>query len=79
MGRLADEINQAGGLHVELNREGDLVQHVGGLVNPTALVPGALEDLFDRLPEAERAVADPSAAGGAQASDAGRYRPILFG
>jgi hypothetical protein len=37
---------------------GDLVQHVGGLVNPTALVPGAREDLFDRLPEAERAVAD---------------------
>src|SRR5262249_45020014 len=47
-----------GGLHVGLNREGDLVQHVGGLMNPTALVPGAWEDLFDRLPEAERAVAD---------------------
>src|SRR6267378_501982 len=46
------------GLHIDLNREGDLVQHVGGLVNPTALVPGAREDLFDRLPEAERAVAD---------------------
>src|SRR5260221_69699 len=45
------------GLHIDLNREGDLVQHVGGLVNPTALVPGAREDLFDRLPEAERAVA----------------------
>jgi len=43
---------------IDLNREGDLVQHVGGLVNPTALVPGALEDFFDRLPEAERAVAD---------------------
>src|SRR5437870_13726225 len=28
------------GLHIDLNREGDLVQHVGGLVNPTALVPG---------------------------------------
>ena len=27
-------------------------------MNPTALVPGAREDLFDRLPEAERAVAD---------------------
>ena len=51
-GRLGDEINQAVGLHVELNREGDLVQHVGGLVNPTALVPGAPgKDLFDRLPE----------------------------
>ena len=46
------------GFHVDLNREGNLVQHVGGLVNPTALVPGAREDLFDCLPEAERAVAD---------------------
>src|SRR4051812_3465652 len=46
------------GFHVDLNRESDLVQHVGGLVNPTALVPGAREDLFDCLPEAERAVAD---------------------
>ena len=27
-------------------------------MNPTALVPGAREDLFDRLPEAERAVAN---------------------
>ena len=34
------------------------VEHVGGLVNPTALVPGAREDLFDRLPEPERAIAD---------------------
>src|SRR3979409_1858020 len=57
-GRLGDEINQAVGLHVELNREGDLVQHVGGLVNPTALVPGARKDLFDRLPERASAVAD---------------------
>src|SRR4051794_20162802 len=46
------------GFHVDLNRESDLVQHVGGLVNPTALVPGAREDRFDCLPEAERAVAD---------------------
>ena len=45
-------------LHVDLDREGDLVQHVSGLVNPTALVPGARKDLLDRLPEAERAVAD---------------------
>src|SRR5258707_2928911 len=45
-------------LHVDLDREGDLVQHVGGLMNPTALVPGARKDLLDRLPEAERAVAD---------------------
>src|SRR5713101_4331955 len=45
-------------LHVDLDRAGDLVQHVGGLVNPTPLVPGARKDLLDRLPEAERAVAD---------------------
>jgi hypothetical protein len=43
---------------VDLNGEGNLVQDVGGLMNPTALVPTALEDLIDRLPEAERAVAD---------------------
>src|SRR5512132_1030410 len=45
-------------LHVDLDRESDLVQHVGGLVKPTALVPGAWKDLLDRLPEAEPAVAD---------------------
>src|SRR5450755_4964597 len=45
-------------LHVDLDGEGDLVQHVGGLVNPTALVLGAGKDLIDGLPEAERAVAD---------------------
>jgi hypothetical protein len=45
-------------LHVDLDREGDLVQYVGGLVNPTPLVSGARKDLHDRLPEAERAVAD---------------------
>src|SRR6516162_7010201 len=45
-------------LHVDLDREGDLVQYVGGLVNPTPLVSGARKDLLDRLPEAERAVAD---------------------
>src|ERR1700722_17523649 len=28
-------------LHVDLDREGDLVQYVGGLVNPTPLVAGA--------------------------------------
>src|SRR5450631_3859297 len=44
-------------LHVDLDGEGDLVQHVGGLVNPTALVPGAGKNLIDGLPEAE-AVAD---------------------
>jgi hypothetical protein len=45
-------------LHVDLDREGDLVQHVGGLVNPTALMPVAGKDFLDRLPEAERTVAD---------------------
>src|SRR5271166_5822138 len=45
-------------LHVDLDREGDLVEHVGSLVNPTPLVLGAREDLLDRLPEAERAIAD---------------------
>src|SRR5271155_4928041 len=45
-------------LHIDLDREGDLVQHVGGLVNPTTLMLGAGKDLLDRLPEAERAVAD---------------------
>src|SRR3979411_21512 len=45
-------------LHVDLDREGDFVQHVGGLVNPTPLVPGARKDLLDRLPEAERTITD---------------------
>src|SRR5271170_2364151 len=45
-------------LHVDLDREGDLVEHIGGLVNPTPLVPGAGKDLIDGLPEAERAVPD---------------------
>jgi hypothetical protein len=56
-GRRAANLTKVG-FHIDLNREGDLVQHVGGLVNPTALVPSALEDLFDRLPEAEHTVAD---------------------
>jgi len=43
---------------VGLDREGDFVQHVGGLMNPTPLVPGARKDFLDRLPEAERAVGD---------------------
>src|SRR5256714_14356992 len=34
-------------LHVDLDREGNFVQHVGGLVNPTPLVPGARKDLLD--------------------------------
>src|SRR5437764_11531973 len=45
-------------LHVDLDREGDLVQYIGGFVNPTPLVSGARKDLLDRLPEAECAVAD---------------------
>jgi hypothetical protein len=38
--------------------EGDLVQHVGGLVSPTTLMSGARKDFLDHLPESERAVAD---------------------
>ena len=45
-------------LHVYLDRKSDLVEHVGGLVNPTPLVPCAGKDLIDSLPEAERAVTD---------------------
>src|SRR5207247_3333293 len=45
-------------LHVDLDREGNFVQHVGSLVNPTPLVPGTRKDLLDCFPEAERAVAD---------------------
>src|ERR1700759_775324 len=41
-------------LHVDLDREGDLVQHVGGLVNPTPLVSGARIDLIDGLPDGPR-------------------------
>ena len=44
-------------LHIDLDREGNFVQHVGGLVNPTPLVPGTRKDLLDCLPEAERAPA----------------------
>src|SRR6516165_3361434 len=45
-------------LHVDLDREGNFVEHVRGLVNPTPLVPGTRKDLLDCLPEAQRAVAD---------------------
>src|SRR5437899_11153830 len=45
-------------LHVYLDREVNFVQHVGSLVNPTALVPGTRKNLLDCLPEAECAVAD---------------------
>ena len=36
--------------HVDLDREGDLVQHVGGLVNPTPLVSGALQEISRKKP-----------------------------
>src|SRR5450432_778462 len=45
-------------LHVDLDREGDLVAHVGGLGHPTPLVPGAWKDLSYGRPEAVRAGAD---------------------
>jgi hypothetical protein len=45
-------------LQVDLDREGDLVEHVGSLMDPTPLMPGAGKGLFDCLPEAERTVAD---------------------
>ena len=44
--------------HVDLDREGDLVQHIRGLMDPTSLMPGAGKDLLDCLPEAERPVVD---------------------
>ena len=37
---------------------GQLVEHVGGLVHPTALAAGPGPHFLDRLPEAERAVGD---------------------
>src|SRR5215470_10679000 len=36
-------------LHVDLDRKRDLVQPVGGLVNPTPLVLGAREALFQMM------------------------------
>src|SRR3981081_4945711 len=48
-------------LHVDLDREGNFVQHVGRLVNPTPLVPGTRTDLLDFLTAARRAVADRAA------------------
>src|SRR6185369_1327872 len=44
--------------HVGLDREGDLVQHIGGLMDPAPLMPGGGKDLLDCFPEAERPVAD---------------------
>jgi hypothetical protein len=45
-------------LHVDLDREGDLVEHVGSLMDPTPPMPGAGKGFFDCLPEAERTIAD---------------------
>jgi len=45
-------------LHVRLHRQRDLVQHVRRLMHPTPLVPCSWKYLVDRLPEAERTVAD---------------------
>src|SRR5215831_5535456 len=52
--------------HVDLDREGNFVQHVGGLVNPTPLVPGIRKDLLDGLPKAE--APSPTARSGAISS-----------
>src|SRR5579872_6205476 len=46
------------GLHVDLDRGSDLVEHVDDFVHPTALVAGDREDLLERLPQAETAVAN---------------------
>lgn len=45
-------------LHVGLHRERDLVQDVGGLVDPAPLMPRDREDLIMRFPEAECAIAN---------------------
>ena len=45
-------------LHGPLHGFRHLVEHVAGLVEPAALVPGARIDLVQRFPEAECAVAD---------------------
>ena len=46
---------------------GHLVEHVGGLVDPTALFPGLSVNLAKRLPEAHGAVADSQFGAGFQA------------
>ena len=56
-GRRAVNLTKVG-LHVDLDRACDLVQDIGSLVDPTPLVPGARKDFLDRLPEAERTIAD---------------------
>ena len=45
------------GFRFALKALGQLVEHVGGLVNPTALLAGLAVDLAERRPEAECAVA----------------------
>src|SRR6266481_2162887 len=44
-------------LHVDLDREGDLVEHVGGLVNPTPLVPGKISSIAFQKPRAPSPIA----------------------
>ena len=56
-GRRAVDLTQVI-LHRGLDGFGHLVEHVGGLVNPAALMPCAGVNLLDGLPEAERAVPD---------------------
>src|SRR3954453_23898823 len=46
------------GLHSGLDGAGDLVQHVGSLVHPTALMASAGIDLLEGLPEPQFAVTD---------------------
>ena len=53
----ACQISRRSGLGRGLDGPGQLVQHVRGLVHPAPLVPRRGEDLLQRLPEAERAVA----------------------
>src|SRR5262250_129052 len=46
-------------LHIDLDREGNLVQHIGGLVNPTTgcLVPGKTSSIAFRKPSAPSPIA----------------------
>jgi len=41
-----------------LNRSGQAAEHVGGLVDPVALVAGGREDVAEGRPQPQRAVAD---------------------
>jgi hypothetical protein len=53
-------------LHFRLHRERNLVQYIDCLMKPTTLVARPGEDLLDRLPKAERAVANRDFRGNAQ-------------